>query len=96
MVSIKRSLINSCRIRGFLGIMGPLIVAFGILFAYICGAFVEYRLVPYCILGFPVMFFIVMLYTPETPHTLLRRTNLQESLIIFFKFKIKGKLRVKK
>lgn len=54
-------------------------VACGILFAYICGAFIEYMLVPYCIIGFPVLFFIVMQFTPETPHTLLRRKHIQES-----------------
>ncbi|KAJ6642108.1 Facilitated trehalose transporter Tret1 [Pseudolycoriella hygida] len=42
-------------IRGFLGLMGPLIVTVGILMAYICGAFVEYRTVPYCFMGFPVL-----------------------------------------
>lgn len=62
--------------------MGPLIVAFGILSAYICGAFIEYRTVPYCIIGFPVLFFIVMQFTPETPHTLLRRKHVQESFFL--------------
>lgn len=69
------------RIRGFLGIMGPLIVAVGILMAYICGAFMEFRSVPYFIIGFPVLFLVVMHFTPETPHTLLRRNNLQESVL---------------
>lgn len=63
--------------------MQPLIVGIGILYAYICGAFIEYRLVPYCIIGFPVLFVIVMHFTPETPQTLLRRKNVQESLMIF-------------
>lgn len=67
------------RIRGFLGLMGPLIIAVGILMAYICGAFIEYRSIPYCFLGFPVLFLIVMYFTPETPHTLLRRKHIQES-----------------
>ncbi len=68
--------------------MSPLIAAIGILMAYICGAFIEYRSVPYCIIGFPVLFFIVMNITPETPHTLIRRGNVQESLSIFkFRFK---------
>ncbi|KAJ6642107.1 Facilitated trehalose transporter Tret1, partial [Pseudolycoriella hygida] len=71
-------LLSAYRIRGFLGVMGPLIVAVGILFAYICGAFVEFRLVPYCIIAVPVLFFIVMQFMPETPHALLRRKHLQE------------------
>ncbi len=60
--------------------MGPLIVTIGILMAYICGAFVEYRLVPYCFMGFPVLFFIVMCFTPETPHKLILKDNIEESL----------------
>lgn len=76
------------RIRGFLGFMQPLIVGIGILYAYVCGAFIEYRLVPYYIIGFPVLFFIVMHLTPETPQTLLRRNNVQESLLIFNEFSL--------
>lgn len=71
------------RIRGFLGLMGPLIVTVGILMAYICGAFVDYRSVPYCFIGFPVLYFVVMLFTPETPHKLIGQNNIQESIEYF-------------
>ncbi|XP_037039365.1 facilitated trehalose transporter Tret1-like isoform X4 [Bradysia coprophila] len=73
-------------IRGFLGLMGPLISAVGMLFSYICGAFVEYRSVPYCMMGFPVLFFVAMLFTPETPHKLIVKGNLQkaERSMIFY------------
>lgn len=60
--------------------MGPSIVNVGILLAYICGAFVEYRVVPYCFVGFPVAFFIAMYFTPETPHKLIRKNNMKESV----------------
>lgn len=60
--------------------MGPLVVAVGILMAYVCGAFVEYRLVPYCTIGFPVLFLVAMYFTPETPQSLLQKGNIQVSL----------------
>lgn len=73
---------NSCnfvRKRGFLGVMSPLSIAVGVLVAYICGALFEYDTVPYCIIGFPVLFLIVMGIIPDTPHTLIRQKKLQAS-----------------
>lgn len=67
--------------------MGPLIVTVGILISYICGAFIEYRSVPYCFIGFPVLFLIVMYFTPETPHKLLQRNDTQESVWLLINFK---------
>ncbi|KAJ6649968.1 Facilitated trehalose transporter Tret1, partial [Pseudolycoriella hygida] len=69
------------KIRGFLGTMGPLSIAIGTLVAYICGALFQFQFLPYCIIGFPVVFLIVMLIIPETPHSLIRQKRIQESLI---------------
>lgn len=66
--------------------MGPLIVTIGILIAYICGAFVEYKLVSYYFIGFPVLFSVVMYFTPETPHALIRKNDIQESIANLIKF----------
>ncbi|XP_037039363.1 facilitated trehalose transporter Tret1-like isoform X2 [Bradysia coprophila] len=73
-------------IRGFLGLMGPLIVTVGILLSYICGAFIQYRSVPYCFIGFPVLFFVAMFFTPETPHKLIGKDRIQkaERSMIFY------------
>ncbi len=70
---------NFIRKRGFLGVMSPLSIAVGVLASYICGALVEYNLIPYCIIGFPILFLIVMFFIPETPHTLIRQKRMQES-----------------
>lgn len=75
----RSKLYNIVRKRGFLGVMGPLSIAVGVLASYICGALVEYSSIPYCIIGFPILFLIVMLLIPETPHTLIRQKKMQES-----------------
>ncbi|XP_037038930.1 facilitated trehalose transporter Tret1-2 homolog [Bradysia coprophila] len=71
--------VASKEIRGFLGLMSPLSIAVGVLVAYICAAFVHYNFMPYCIVGFPVLFLLVMCVIPETPHTLIRQKKLEKA-----------------
>ncbi|KAG4071882.1 hypothetical protein HA402_006043 [Bradysia odoriphaga] len=71
--------VASKEIRGFLGLMSPLSIAVGVLVSYICAAFVHYNFMPYCIVGFPVLFLLVMCVIPETPHTLIRQKKLEKA-----------------
>ncbi|XP_037050237.1 facilitated trehalose transporter Tret1-like [Bradysia coprophila] len=65
------------RIRGFLGLIFSLSLAFGILVAYISGAFLDYAHVPFVILPFPVIFLVSMIILPETPSSLLRQNKIE-------------------
>ncbi|XP_037050226.1 facilitated trehalose transporter Tret1-like isoform X2 [Bradysia coprophila] len=65
------------RIRGFLGSILNLSITFGMLCAYITGAFLDYSNVPLIILPFPVIFLLSMIILPETPSSLLRQNKIE-------------------
>lgn len=46
-------------------------LAFGILIAYIIGAFVEWNVLAYILSCFPVVLFVGMCFLPETPAWLI-------------------------
>lgn len=58
--------------------LGPLGLAVGGLVSYICGAFIPYQYVPYYIIGFPIVFVVVIPFMPDTPHTLIRKNKMKE------------------
>lgn len=52
---------------------------FGISLAFIIGAYVEFRIVPYLFLPVPILFAILFALLPNTPQQLLRTNQLQVS-----------------
>ncbi|XP_058809015.1 facilitated trehalose transporter Tret1-like [Phymastichus coffea] len=60
-------------VRGVIGSLLLFSINIGILFAYIVGAFLSYRLLGILSLIFPVVFVVAMTFIPETPAYLVRR-----------------------
>lgn len=66
-------------IRGQLNSVNYLFRLFGISLAFIAGAYVEFRIVPYLFVPFPIIFAVLFVLLPNTPQHLLRTNQLQVS-----------------
>lgn len=67
----------TARIRGFLFLFSSIINNFGVLTAFICGAFMDYDKVPYVVIALPAVFLVAMTALPEPPSILLRQNKLK-------------------
>lgn len=79
--------ISDERVRGQLGSFLTLYVNVGILVGYVGGTYLDYNIVPYIMIVFPVIFFCGFIVMPDTPQYLLKwnRTEEAERALRFYK-----------
>lgn len=67
------------KIRGQLGSFLTLYVNVGILIGFVGGTYLDYAIVPYIMIVFPVIFFCAFILMPDTPQYLLKRNRNDEA-----------------
>lgn len=65
--------IAETEIRGFLGSMLVFAANFGIFFAYVAGAYIDFYVVPLVFLALPIGLLTGFIFLPETPSYLARQ-----------------------
>lgn len=73
-----------CSIRGKLGSFPQLARNIGVLFAYIVGAYVDYKYVPCICIFLPFLFAIFFMSLPNTPQYHIKNGQIQVNLIQLF------------
>lgn len=68
-------------IRGTLGTLFQLLLTVGILFVYVLGSLVSWRVLSLTCLVVPVLLFAGLLFLPETPVYLLKKVSALQSSI---------------
>lgn len=78
-VSLYITEISENRIRGRLGSYLILFLSVGMLIVFIAGTFLSFFTVPLVMLIFPTLFFILVLFLPDTPPSLILRNKSSEA-----------------
>lgn len=79
-VSLFITEISENKIRGKLGSYLILFLSSGTLIIFIAGTYLSFFIVPLVIIVFPVIFFITVLFLPDTPPSLISRNKPEEAL----------------
>lgn len=74
----------TCSIRGTLGSLLLVNCNIGVLLAFIAGAYVDYRTIPYVMISLPIIFFIAFACMPDTPQHLLSVNKVEVTLKEYF------------
>ncbi|XP_017757195.1 PREDICTED: facilitated trehalose transporter Tret1-like [Eufriesea mexicana] len=80
LIPLYISEITSDGIRGMLGSLVIFLLNSGILFGYILGALLSYRLFSISMLMLPLLYFALFVFMPETPVYLVRRNRINEAI----------------
>lgn len=80
LVPLYISEITSDGIRGMLGSLVIFLLNSGLLFGYILGALLSYRLFSIAMLMLPLLYFALFVFMPETPVYLVRRNRMNEAI----------------
>lgn len=67
-------------IRGFLGSFYILSISFGFLIIFVTGAYLNFFLVPFVIMVFPIIFMIALSFLHDSPRSLLTRNKSDKAL----------------